>query len=215
MKQYGFVHTLKHLYRGQSYARIEMNKALRCETLLGRTLDIGGGRNPDYFSYLQKDENVSVEAVDGLLSTIDLEKDALPYEQGSMDTVLMCNILEHIYNHQFLLGEANRVLKVGGGLVGFVPFWVAYHPDPHDYFRYTDEALTRMLGDVGFEQIRIRAVGKGPILANFNTIVLSIPKLLRPLMFIPYAFLDLLFVTMRPKSAKRNPLGFIFTGVKK
>lgn len=209
--RYGILHTFGKLYAGQTLVRIRMNVALASETIRGRIVDIGGGRSPDYFSYLSTEEGTTVEASDLSLGPIDFEKDALPYASGSVDTALMCNILEHIYHHGHLLAEARRILKPGGALIGFVPFWVGYHPDPRDYFRYTHEALALMLAEAGFMDAKITRVGGGPFAANFNTVVLSFPRLLRPLLYIPYALLDSLFLALRPASAKRFPLGYLFT----
>lgn len=206
-----FTHTLRKLYEGQSYARILMNNALRSIPLSGHVVDVGGARNPDYFHYIRVAPGTTIEPVDGLLQQIDFETDRLPQSDASVDAVLMCNILEHIYNHQHVLREGRRILKAGGTLVGFVPFWVGYHPDPHDFFRYTDEALKRMLAEAGFRTVVVERVGRGPVLANFNTIVLSVPRLVRPLLYMVYALIDWLFILARPQSVRRNPLGFIFT----
>jgi SAM-dependent methyltransferase len=209
--KYSTLHTLRKLYAGQTLARILMNHALSKETIRGKVVDIGGGRSPDYFSYLQSEKGATVEASDLAISPIDFEKDALPYASASIDTVLMCNILEHIYHYDHLLSEARRILRPGSELIGFVPFWVGYHPDPRDYFRYTHEALEMMLTEAGFEEISITPIGRGPLVANFNTIVLSVPRILRPLLYIPYALLDRLFLFLRPASKKRFPLGYLFT----
>lgn len=211
MKHYSLGFILSKLYAGHSIARILMNIGLSSERVAGLVVDVGGARNPDYFEYLLQDSGARIEPVDGMLSGIDFEKDALPYEANSVDTVLMCNILEHIYNYSFLMKETCRVLKPKGRLVGFVPFWVAYHPDPHDYFRYTEEALQKILTEAGFVSISVRKVGGGPLLANFNTIVLSMPRVIRPIAYLWYAFFDLIYRQLRPASVARNPLGFIFT----
>lgn len=208
---YGITHTLQKLLAGQTLLRILMNTALSKETIRGKVVDIGGGRSPDYFSYLHTEPGTKVEASDISLGPIDFEVDALPYESSSIETVIMCNILEHIYNHMHLLRETRRIMRPGAGLIGFVPFWVGYHPDPHDYFRYTHEALEKMLTEAGFENITVSRIGKGPIAANFNTIVLSLPRVVRPIVYIPYALFDRLFLMLRPASAIRNPLGYLFT----
>ncbi len=188
-----------------------MNENFATHTLKGKVVDVGGGRNPDYFTYFNKDENVTIEAQDGSMNGIDFEHDPLPYSSGTIDTIILANVLEHIYDHQFLLREVCRVLKPDAKVIGFVPFWIGYHPDPHDYFRYTSEALQRMLTDAGFSDIVINPLLVGPILANFNTIVLSVPRILRPVLYIPHVGLDKIFLFMRPKSLTRNPLGFVFT----
>lgn len=202
---------MRLLFAGQSLARILMNEALAHETIRGTVVDVGGGRQPDYFDYLGHAADVQVTAVDGTLSGIDFEKDPLPFGDAHADTVLLCNVLEHIYNYQFLMQQVHRVTKPGGCLIGFVPFWVGYHPDPHDYFRYTKESLERLLADAGFRDVTIVLIGRGPILANFNTLVLSLPRVLRPIAYAWYAAFDALFLLMRPNSRTRNPLGYQFT----
>ncbi len=52
----------------------------------------------------------------------DAEKDAYPYEDSRFDTVLCCELLEHLYfDPMHLMSEANRILKVGGHLVLTTP----------------------------------------------------------------------------------------------
>lgn len=208
----GTLFTLKRLLAGQTIARIRMNEALSRETLRGKVVDVGGGRRPDYFDFFQQEQVTSIESLDGSISGIDFEKDALPYADGSVDTAILCNVLEHVYHHSFLLGEIARILAPEGRIIGFVPFWVGYHPDPHDYFRYTREAIEQLLADAGFVDIRVRTVGGGPFMANYNTIILSMPRFIRPIAYLPYVGLDRLFLAMRPRSAERYPLGFIFSG---
>ena len=204
------LHTLKHLYQGQTMLRILMNRALAEETLRGKVVDIGGGRHPDYFEYFKKEGKPDIEPLDGSISGINFETDALPYGSNTVDTVILCNVLEHLYHHAHILEEIKRVLKSDGQLVGFVPWWVGYHPDPHDYFRYTHEALERIFKDAGYTSAKIRPIGGSPLLANFNTIVLSVPRFVRPVLYLWYAPLDRLFAKMRPNSRIRNPLGYVF-----
>ena len=206
----GILHTCTQLLNGQSIARILMNEALARKSVSGRVIDVGGGRAPDYFQYLNTSEATSIEAVDGSLSGINFETDSLPYDSKTIDTVLLCNTLEHVYNYQFLTNECARVLAPGGRLVGFVPFLVGYHPDPHDYFRYTKEGLTRILAEAGFTHVVIEEVGGGPVLANFNTIVLSYPRVLRPFIYLFCQLFDALFLMLRPRSRERAPMGYLF-----
>ncbi|MBI2030229.1 methyltransferase domain-containing protein [Candidatus Kaiserbacteria bacterium] len=188
-----------------------MNVQLSQETLRGKVVDIGGGHRPNYFDYFQREADVVIEPLDASMSGIDFEKDELPYADDSVDTVILCNMLEHMYNYRFLLSEIRRIMKPSAQIIGFVPFWVGYHADPHDYFRYTDECLERVFEDAGFKNIRITRVGGSPVIANFNTIMLTFPAFTRPLLFLLYYPFDKLFVRLRPKSVRRNPLGYVFT----
>lgn len=47
--------------------------------------------------------------------SIDLEG-LLPFYAGSVDEIVLQNVIEHIRNHKQLLRECHRVLKVGGEL---------------------------------------------------------------------------------------------------
>ena len=202
--------TLMKLWRGQTLLRIRMNEAFSRERVGGVVVDVGGGRHPDYFDHFKREGVVSITPVDASISGIDFERDALPFAAGHADTLVCANLLEHIYNYQHLCAELRRVLKPGGTLVGFVPFLMQYHPDPHDYFRYTKEALSRIFADAGFSDVRITRVGGGPFTANFNNLALSVPRVFRVVLYPFYAALDTLFLALRPLARERYPLGFVF-----
>lgn len=188
-----------------------MNQAFRSHELQGRTVDIGGGRSPDYFSYLKKGDGVAIDSIDGSMTGIDFEIDSLPFAESEIDTAILANVLEHIYNYQHLLSEIRRVLVPGGRLIGFVPFWMAYHPDPRDYFRYTEEALERIFKDAGFSGCVIEPLSATPVMASFNTFVLSLPRLLRPCIYALLLPCEWAYSRSRPKAASRTPLGFVFS----
>lgn len=210
-----FLHTLLKTTQGQSVARTAMNQSLMTFYLQGKVLDIGGARNPDYFSYFQRSDDTAVDIVDGALSSVDFEKDALPYEDGSYDTVLLCNVLEHIFNHRHLLNEAYRVTKKEGRFIGFVPFLIYVHPDPHDYFRYTEETLHRLLTETGFTDVVVTPVGKGPFLVGCNAVIQSLPKIFRPFWFVWNYALDVVFGWLSHSSTReRFPLGYTFSAKK-
>src|SRR3989344_2519444 len=149
----------KGIWRKKSLLRTLMNLELANYSVRGKVLDIGGGVNPSYFEFLKKEEgaeiiNIDFKSLHEIGKTIDLEKDPLPYSDGSIDHVLVFNLFEHIYNYRFLAGEIKRVLNPGRQVLGFVPFMMSYHPDPRDYFRYTTEALRNIFGETVFESHR-------------------------------------------------------------
>lgn len=185
----------------------------------GTILDVGGGVRQEYLGYMVRHETAEIVTVDFKQDQasgrrIDLETDALPFDKGTIDQVLCFNVLEHIYHHAFLVGEMARVLKPGAELIGFVPFLMNYHPDPKDYFRYTNEALVHILSDAGFTNIEVTAVGRGPFMVNYHTLMPSLPKLIRMCAFPVYWFLDSLFLLARPNTTNRLPLGYVFSGRK-
>jgi len=206
---------VREIRAGKSITRALMNQSVRGHVLTGRVLDVGSHRPASYVDRMTWQEPLELERVDlcfpeGSPGHVDLERDPLPHPDASFDQVLVFNLLEHVYNHGHVLCEARRVLKDGGQLLGFVPFLAKYHPDPHDYFRYTREALTRMLANAGFSDVLVEDVGRGPFAANFKNVMFAAPMPLRVAMFYWYWALDSVFLALRPAEAGRYPLGYLF-----
>ncbi len=207
-----YINISKKIIKGQTILRIMMNYGLVGYYINGNVVDVGGGRFPDYFNYIKVAQETVITPIDGSINGINLEKDPLPYVDDKIDFVICCNVLEHIYNYQFLVGEIKRILKPGGQIIGFVPFLINYHPDPYDYFRYTKEALMKILKD--FSKIEVREVGIGPMCVGLNNIILYFPVFLRPIPFFFCYFIDKLWLRLRPDITSRYPLGYIFSAFK-
>src|SRR3989344_5415527 len=123
-----YIKIAQNMLKGQTILRIMMNYSLVEYGIYGRVVDVGGGRFPDYYDYMKVTPGTVIIPIDGSISGINLEKDFLPETDGTTDFVICCNVLEHIYNYQFLVGEMKRILKPRGQLIGFVPFLINYHP---------------------------------------------------------------------------------------
>ena len=159
----------------------------------GKVLDIGGkkiGKRGDFippeivelWDYVNTEESTKPDYCCDALN--------IPMAKEYYDTVLMCELLEHVENPFDVLKEATRVLKPGGILIITIPFLIAYHPDPKDFQRYSHEKLNLILKNLDFDQINI--IQQGSILS---------------------VILDL-FYTVLCRSKKRgsilNNLGFYF-----
>jgi len=83
----------------------------------------------------------------------------IPFDNGSFDSVMCTEVLEHCLHPEEILTEAHRVLKPGGLIFFTVPFLWPLHETPNDYFRYTPFALAALLEETGYESIEIRALG--------------------------------------------------------
>jgi len=209
----------KEISEGKSLARAYMHEETKNIELDGTVSDVGAGGNPEYHDFFKRGKNLKITKFDlnerrGTNIKIDLEKDSLPYESKKLDAVLLFNVLEHIFNYNHLVVEIERVIKNGGRLIGYVPFLVNYHPDPHDYFRYTEESLEKIMKTAGFRDVVIRPTGAGPFAVQFNVLMLSIPKVLRLILFPFFYFLDVVFLYFRPETTKRVPLGYMFVATK-
>ncbi len=72
---------------------------------------------------------------------------ALPHLDGSVGTVLALSTFEHVPRFWRGFDEVRRVLRPDGALFVSVPFHMAIHNYPSDYWRFTPEALDLLLED--------------------------------------------------------------------
>lgn len=86
--------------------------------------------------------------------------ESLPIRSGSAVTVLSTQSLEHADDPAVLLDEAHRVLEPGGTLLLSTHGVFIHHPDPHDYWRWTEEGLTRLFESRGFIVERVHHQGE-------------------------------------------------------
>ena len=90
------------------------------------------------------------------------------------------------------------------------------YPSPNDYFRYTKEALERMIRDIGFKEVKVYPLAGGIFISFYSNIFLitnKIPFLNNFLLFI-FSFLDK-FLYLFTKSYKNiMPIGYFFTAIK-
>lgn len=201
--------------RGKTLARILLNHALSEIEVAGKILDLGSSKeSASYNRFLQYQTPYEVTRTDffksgpGLIQ-LDLEKPFyLP--DTSFDAVTCFNVLEHLYNYRNCIAESYRVLKPGGVFVGSTPFLVNYHADPHDYFRYTHEAIEKMFGEAGFATEKIISLGFGPFSVAALYITFALPTFLHCLVLIPAIFMDALVLRFKPSQHARYQLGYVF-----
>lgn len=85
---------------------------------------------------------------------------ALP--DGCAAGVVSFQVLEHVWDLDWYLGEARRLLRPGGWLLLSTHGTWPYHPHPTDYRRWTRTGLIEELGTRGFEIDLVEAV-VGPL----------------------------------------------------
>jgi SAM-dependent methyltransferase len=167
-----------------SFHRYYIDKFLDEHTYLmnGKVLDIGGlggkGRNRrgyfrpplhqvDSWDYLNIDKSTNPNYV-GSAETI-------PIKNSVFETIIFCEVLEHLKNPESALGEIYRVLKEEGKLIMTVPFLYPFHADPNDYQRWTSLKLYEQLSSIGFKQTVIKPMG-GLFAVIFDLIISSVMR---------------------------------------
>ena len=83
----------------------------------------------------------------------------LPFADQSSDTVVCTEVLEHAPNPLRALQEMRRVLKISGTLVLTTPMYWPRHEVPNDFFRYPYDGLLYLIGESGFELVRLFSRG--------------------------------------------------------
>jgi SAM-dependent methyltransferase len=122
-----FQKTLQLVPPGSPEKRIlEMGAYLQITPALRTKLGYGEVRGC-YYGPAGSIDHKSVESASGEhfecdVDLFDAEKDRFPYEDEHFDTVLCCELLEHLTTDpMFMMVEINRVLKPGGHLVLTTP----------------------------------------------------------------------------------------------
>ena len=120
----------------------------------GILLDYGCGGQPyrELFSkVVDRYVGADVAAAAGIMPDLMiLPGEPLAVEDGSIDTVLSTQVLEHILDINFYLAECSRLLKCTGTLIITVPMQWRHHEVPFDYFRFTRFGITSCLTKHGF-----------------------------------------------------------------
>ncbi len=70
----------------------------------------------------------------------------LPFLDETVDCIISTGTFEHVEDPWLAAKEFHRVLKKGGRVYIGTPFMQGYHPDPSDFWRFTDEGLAKLFG---------------------------------------------------------------------
>jgi glycosyltransferase involved in cell wall biosynthesis/SAM-dependent methyltransferase len=182
-----FIRTLETTPAGdESKAILEMGAYMQITPALRFQLGYGKVRGC-YFGKLGRVDHKSIVSNNGKtfqceVDHFDAERDVYPYSDASFDTVLCCELIEHLFaDPMHMMSEINRILKPGGHLVITTPnlgslraisaILQGYHPSFFPaYIRpgkegeetearhnreYVPMEVQHMLTDSGFEVVRL------------------------------------------------------------
>ena len=158
----GFKRTFTDVYK-ISIMRTLMNQLIEKIYFKGNVLDIGGGKNSNYKNLLNCDKYTSIN-IDKKIDPHILLKvnEKFPLNEKTFDTCLLFNVLEHIFDWEFIFNEITRILRTNGELHIIIPFSYPIHGSPNDYLRVTHDYLKIYLEKWNFKNIRISPISYGP-----------------------------------------------------
>lgn len=197
---------LNEAVRGKAVSRTMGNLFwVGMEPISGELLDIGGGGGrASHYRFIPIAKETTLRTVDvaprpNTDFVLDVTKERVPLPDNSQNAVFLFNILEHVNAHDTVLTEVRRLLKRGGKLYGTIPFLVNVHPDPHDFVRFTGEALNELFVRNGFSVVALEPIGRGPFLAAYEQLDSLIPSMCHAV-FLPLIWLaDALVARLRPQ----------------
>jgi SAM-dependent methyltransferase len=132
-------------------------------------LDLGSGEAP-YADLFPHRYYVTADLFAG--ADVRCDATALPFRGDGFDLVLCTEVLEHVPDPEATMGEIQRVLRERGTLVLTTPLTWGVHA-PHDFHRWTDSGLVKLLGRHGFRVRLIRS--RGGVFLVLAAILLVIP----------------------------------------
>lgn len=193
----------------------------------GHLVDLGCGKVPLYHVY--KNYCTEITCIDWANTLhpnphLDISQDLnLPIQLNNeiADTVILSDVLEHIEQPQLLLNEISRILKPNGKLLMNVPFLYWLHETPHDYHRYTNFALEKMLQKAGLKIELLEPYGGTPEVLTDMTAKLLVQKgrigkmLANAIQQITSKFITTSFgKKISKKSAQNFPAGYVIIAQK-
>lgn len=150
------------ILRGDTAAQAQFGEWLKA-LKAPRVLELGTRRTKNGTPTIRRDWApldaiyISSDFVNGL--DVDMVADAESlsdaFEHDSLDAVIACSVFEHIRRPWLAAAEIGKVLKPGGKVFVQTHFAFPIHAHPHDYWRFTKEALETLFGaENGFRNIR-------------------------------------------------------------
>lgn len=145
----------------------------------------------------------------------------LPFLDETVDCIISTGTLEHIEDPWLAAREFHRILKKGGKVYIATPFMQGYHPDPSDFWRFTEDGLVRLFG-------MFRKVESGTLMGSGSGLSWAINDFFRAFsdnkvisellgIIARYAFFWVRYFDLILKQKKNNRLfasGYFFIGEK-
>ena len=140
-------------------------------------------------------------------------------KDNSIDTVIIFNVLEHVFDVKNAFVEINRCLKTNyGKIIGSTPFIHRVHGAPNDYNRYTKQFIEKILELTNYKNIEVENIGYGPFTSAYTMLFdyfKFIPFLNNIVLTFCLIFDGLISLFVKTKTNDIYPVTICFSGEKK
>lgn len=193
----------------------------------GAAIDVGCGAmpyRPDLeaaaSSYASLDIEPRTSGLDYQCSVTDMS----PVGDAAYDTALCSEVLEHVAEPDVAVNELARILSPGGHLIVTVPFLARLHEEPHDFQRFTEHGLRRLLVEGGFDVVEVERTGSvGSFIGHQVSTAAVAPSLHIPVLGRLVWALNAVFVVAPARLvdrllgplARKLPLGYVAVAIKR
>ena len=133
-------------------------------------LEIGCGHY-DHRPFFPQLELLRLDIDAGHGPTVVGDAHGMPLGDHSIDVALALSVLEHVHDPYQCVRDIYRVLKPGGRVFVWVPFFFGVHAFPGDVSRFTEEGLRIVFERAGFEIVRSDASKYAGLFLNANDAV--------------------------------------------
>jgi hypothetical protein len=187
-------------------------------TTKGTILDLGADpRENNITNFLNKNSNIIYADKFKKNNTLFIDLEINNKLENKFDNIFAMNLLEHIKNYRNVIQLSYNSLNKNGLFFGSTPFMFGVHPAPNDYYRFTYQLLKEDLEEVGFADIKIKALSYG-FFTNIYSLICNFTKkipLLNIFIITICIFLDLIFFKINKNYKQNHPLGYYFFASKK
>jgi SAM-dependent methyltransferase len=114
-----------------------------------RVLDVGCGDDPYGPLLAGATEVVGFDMPGNPHADLHGSIEAIPVEDASFDVVLCIQVLEHVPDPAAAVRELRRVVRPGGRVLASTHGVYPFHPNPDDYWRWTQHGLERLFRENG------------------------------------------------------------------
>ncbi len=157
------------------WCRVRIDRAIAASAKMasGRLLDVGCGTKP--YRHLFGPHTTTYLGLEyspesgyrGNLADLCGDAAALPIADGTIDTILCTEVLEHVPDPEGTIAEFARVLAPGGIVITTAPFAFPVH-DEYDFFRYSPKGVATIMERHGLEVQKIEPLSGTAVTLALN-----------------------------------------------